>query len=138
MESMEKQVAQVSAVIGKAKYQTTVTSGKHSVLVDEPEHLEGADTGMNPFGLLLASLGSCTVITLRMYVDRKMWVVEEIKADLEIHAIDGGNLIKIRLHFKGELTAEQIKRLHQIADACPIHKLLTGNIQIDTTVSTQA
>jgi putative redox protein len=132
MDTDKTSIAKARAQIGRQRYQTVATSGNHSIIVDEPPELEGSDTGMNPFGLLLSSLGSCTVITLRMYIDRKMWVVDEISAELEVFDIADGHLIETRLNFKGELTAEQIKRLLQIADACPIHKLLAGNIKLQT------
>ena len=127
----------VESIIGRARFQTIVTSGKHAIVVDEPEELHGSDTGMNPFGLLLSSLGSCTSITLRMYIDHKMWIVESISCELEIFKIDEGYLIENTLTFIGELTKEQISRLLEIADACPIHKILAGNIMINTQVSNQ-
>ena len=87
---------------------------------------------MDPQGLLLASLGSCTAITLRMYVDRKIWPVDEITVNLELYKTETGTLIKRLLNFKGEISAIQKDRLIQIANACPIHKILIGNIDIET------
>lgn len=132
MEEEKKSIAHGKASIARAHYQTIATSGNHAVVADEPSDLGGTDTGMNPFGLLLASLGSCTVITLRMYIDRKMWVVDEINVDLELFAVPDGNLIETRIHFKGELIDEQIERLLDIAKKCPVHKLITGNVTIET------
>ncbi|WP_311947490.1 OsmC family protein [Mucilaginibacter terrae] len=134
MEEQKKSVAQGKASITRAHYQTIATSGNHAVVADEPSDLGGTDTGMTPFGLLLASLGSCTAITLRMYIDRKMWIVDEINVDLEIFAMPDGNLIETRIHFKGELIDEQVERLLDIAKKCPVHKLLTGNIMIETKI----
>jgi putative redox protein len=124
--------ATAKASIARAHYQTVINSGNHAIIADEPADLGGTDLGMNPFGLLLASLGSCTVITLRMYIDRKMWVVEEISVDLEVFEIPDGNLIETRVSFKGELNDEQNERLLTIAEKCPIHKLLKGNVFIKT------
>jgi putative redox protein len=135
MDSRKKSVARAKAHISRTHYQTISTSGKHAIVVDEPEELNGGDTGMNPFGLLLSSLASCTVITLRMYIERKMWVVDEIHIELEVFAVTDGHLIESNLSFKGDLIEEQKERLLQIADACPIHKLLTGNITINTEIS---
>lgn len=132
MDSEKTSLAQGKALIGRAHYQTIATSGNHAVVVDEPQGLNGSDTGMNPFGLLLSSLGSCTVITLRMYADRKMWIVEEINCELEIFSVPQGHLIERRLSFKGELTTEQNERLLDIANHCPIHKILSGTILIET------
>src|SRR6201996_2134429 len=115
-----------------ARYQTTIRSEGHTLIADEPVSSMGTDTGMNPYSLLLASLGSCTAITLRMYIDRKMWIVENINVNVELFEVDGATLIKRQLSFEGELSDEQEKRLEQIADACPIHKMLTGKIIIET------
>ncbi|MES2265705.1 MAG: OsmC family protein [Bacteroidota bacterium] len=122
------------ARIAHTQYQTIVTSGNHTVIVDEPLDMGGADTGMSPYNLLLASLASCTAITLRMYIDRKMWVVDEIAVNLDMYKNPSGIMIESKLTFKGELNHEQLKRLVTIADACPIHKILVGNIVINTSL----
>jgi putative redox protein len=128
-------IAQANARIARAHYQTIASSGHHSIIVDEPAELNGSDTGMSPFGLLLSSLGSCTIITLRMYIDHKMWVVDEINVDLEAFAVESGHLIQSKLNFKGDLTTEQISRLLTIANSCPIHKVLAGNITMETSIA---
>ncbi|CAM3760174.1 OsmC family protein [Mucilaginibacter galii] len=135
MDTETTSIAQANARIARAKYQTIAGSGQHSIIIDEPSEIGGGDTGMNPFGLLLSSLGSCTVITLRMYIDRKMWVVDEISVELEAFAVDGGHLIQSKLDFKGDLTTEQISRLLTIANSCPIHKVLAGNITMETAIA---
>lgn len=132
MEPDTEFIACASAHIAQAKYQTIVTSNNHTIIADEPAELGGTDTGMSPYSLLLASLASCTVITLRMYIDRKMWIVNEIAVNLELFRTENGISIESKLAFKGELTDEQLKRLTTIADACPIHKILVGNITINT------
>lgn len=135
MESENEFIVDAAAVITHAKYQTTVTSGNHTIIADEPEDIGGADTGMSPYNLLLASLASCTVITLRMYIDRKMWVVDEITINLELFKNPNGVQIESILAFKGILTHEQTKRLLTIADACPIHKILTGNVIVNNSIA---
>lgn len=132
VEIKEEPITTAQAQIGRTKYQTIVKSGAHQLLVDEPEEVGGANAGMDPQGLLLASLGSCTVITLRMYLDRKMWPVEEITVNLELYKTETGTLIKRLLSFKGEVSTTQKDRLIQIANACPIHKILIGSIAIET------
>ncbi|RFZ84636.1 OsmC family peroxiredoxin [Mucilaginibacter terrenus] len=124
-----------SAVIGRAQYQTIVNSGHHNIIADEPAEDGGTDTGMSPYQLLLASLASCTAITLRMYINRKRWAINEIKVNLEMYRTNDGILIDSRLYFKGEITEDQRKRLIKIADACPIHKILVGNITINTSLA---
>lgn len=128
-------LATARAIITHTQYQTIITSGKHTIIADEPEHLEGGDTGMSPNELLLASLSSCTAITLQMYIKRKMWVVDDITVDLELYQTQTGILIKSNITVKGELNDEQRKRLSYIADVCPVHKMLVGEIVIETILS---
>ncbi|MBE9583564.1 OsmC family protein [Mucilaginibacter sp. JRF] len=135
MTQQKESILTARSITKKENYQTIINSGNNTIIADEPLDKGGADTGMDPFGLLLASLGSCTSITLRMYIDRKMWIVDEITVDLELFRTENGVLIERMLKFKGELIQEQIDRLLQIADHCPIHKILTGNIDIYTTVA---
>ena len=123
-----------SAVIGRAQYQTVVKSGNHTLIADEPIDDGGTDTGMSPYNLLMASLASCTAITLRMYINRKTWIIEEITVNLEMYRTETGIFIESKLKFKGEVTPEQKKRLITIANACPIHKILVGNIVINTSL----
>lgn len=132
MEIKKEFIESAQAQIGRSQYQTIVTSAKHSLIADEPESTDGTDTGMSPFSLLLASLGSCTAITLRMYINRKMWLVDEITVAMELFNVADGILIERQLGFKGDLTEVQKQRLIEIADACPVHKILIGNIMIDT------
>src|SRR4051812_1966418 len=132
MEIESEFIADAAAHIANAQYQTVISSGNHTIIADEPAALGGADTGMSPYGLLLASLASCTVITLQMYINRKMWVIDEIAINLELFTTKKGVTIESKLTFKGELTEEQRKRLVVIADACPVHKMLVGNIAINT------
>ena len=132
---METQIiSSAHAQIGRTRYQTIVGSGKHAIVVDEPEEIEGGDTGISPFALLLGSLGSCTAITLRMYADRKMWMLDDIRVHLELYKMNGQNTIGVWISLKGDLTEEQKKRMLTIADACPVHKLLAKSIQITTSL----
>jgi putative redox protein len=125
-------LASATAHIPQAHYRTTITSAGHTLLADEPESVQGTNTGMSPHSLLLASLGSCTAITLRMYADRKLWPVEEINVALELYKSPTGTLIARKISFKGNITDEQHQRLLQIANSCPIHKILTGNVEVVT------
>jgi len=119
--------------LATAHYQTTIRSNGHTLIADEPEELTGTDAGMNPYSLLLASLASCTSITLRMYIDRKAWSVDEILVSLDLTKTETGTHINRTIKFKGDITPDQHQRLLVIANACPIHKILTGNIDITTT-----
>lgn len=132
METQERLVVRVLAQTGFARYQTVIKSGHHQLLADEPERNGGADTGMNPQSLLLASLSSCTSITLRMYIDRKQWPVHEITVDVELFTTGLMQSIKCIISYEGELSVEQELRLLQIANACPIHKILSRSMAIET------
>jgi putative redox protein len=132
MENLKEPISTIQAQIDRSHYSTTVKMATHTLVTDEPLKAGGADAGPSPQELLLASLGSCTAITLRMYIDRKMWVVEKITVNVELFEIDGVKLIELHAGFEGELSDEQNKRLLQIAEACPIHKMLTGNTVIKT------
>jgi putative redox protein len=132
LEAQERLIANVLAKTGQAKYQTTITSGHHHILVDEPIVNGGGNTGIDPQALLLASLASCTAITLRMYLDRKNWPVEEIDVNVELFSTGLMQSIKCILSYKGDLLPEQELRLVQIANACPIHKILAKAMMIET------
>jgi putative redox protein len=132
LEAQERLIVNVLAETGLTKYQTAITSGNHSILIDEPISNGGADIGMNPQELLMASLGSCTAITLRMYLDRKQWPVSKISVNVEVFSTGLMQNIKCIIGYEGELAPEQELRLVQIANACPIHKILAKSLVIET------
>ncbi|WP_432713691.1 OsmC family protein [Pedobacter sp.] len=130
---------QITAIteLDRSTYKTKVYAGGHFIYADEPTEIGGTDEGMQPAALLLASLGSCTAITIRMYADRKNYNLETIKIELAIapeEQLDKSTTITRVIEFTGELTEEEIARLLQIADKCPIHKILTNPIKIETSV----
>src|SRR5258708_389901 len=126
----------VVATIGTEKYKCTVEWRHGKFIVDEPESSGGKDTGPDPTTLLLSSLATCTLATLRMYIDRKEWDVPHISVSANsYHEIkDGKNITVIDhdLNFLSSITNEQRERLVQIAKVCPISKILEGEIQIRT------
>lgn len=129
---------QITAVteLDKSHYKTKVYADGHFIYADEPEELGGTDEGMAPGALLLASLGSCTAITIRMYADRKQYNLEEIRIELAIckeEEMSKETTITRKIELKGALTGEEHARLMQIADKCPIHKILSNPIKIETT-----
>jgi len=109
----------------------------HRWTADEPADLGGANTGPTPHHLLLSSLGACTAITLRMYAARKAWPLERIEVELAFNP-DGkpaaGSDIRRQVMLHGPLDEAQRERLLQVANSCPIHKVLTGEIRIATTL----
>ncbi len=137
-------MTQVIAKINRAKYKTIIVTGNHELIADEPVPF-GQDLGPNPYDFLLTALGACVTMTLRMYADRKGWNLEEVQVHLEQSRVyakdckeceseDGYvHVIEKKLKFIGELTEEQIQRLLEISDKCPVHKTLTNEIKIITT-----
>jgi len=125
----------VTAVIQESPYQVSLSDGEHQWLGDEPLSAGGLNTGPSPTSLLLSSLGACTSITLKMYASRKAWPLEEVLVKLAFNPEgkpENGNQITRQITLIGELDETQRKRLLQVANACPIHKVLTGQIEIAT------
>ena len=127
--------SQITAIteLDRSHYKTKVYSGGHFIYSDEPEDMGGTDEGMPPAALLLASLGSCTAITIRMYADRKKLDLESIKINLAIckeEEMSKETTISRKMEFTGNLTEEDRNRLLVIADKCPIHKILSNPIKI--------
>src|ERR1700691_1689385 len=126
------------------KIQQTVTVGPHQMLADEPAASGGDDTGLAPYDFLLAGLGACTSMTMRLYAERKSLPLERTTVTLrhsKIHAEDcaecetkAGMLDQIDrvITMEGPLDAEQRKKLMEIADKCPVHRTLTSEIRILT------
>lgn len=111
---------------------TAITTGSHSFTSDEPPALGGADAGPAPYDLLLASLGSCTAITLRMYAARKEWPLEEVVIDLSHHQEDGRSKITRKLWLEGDLDETQRARLADIAERTPVTLTLKNAADITT------
>jgi putative redox protein len=126
------------------KFRQTVSVGPHRLLADEPAAAGGDDTGPGPYDFVLAGLGACTSMTMRMYADRKSLPLERVTVTLthsKIHAEDcaecetkAGMLDRIDrvIAMEGNLDAEQRQKLLEIADKCPVHRTLTSEIHIVT------
>ncbi|HUC49113.1 MAG TPA: bifunctional alpha/beta hydrolase/OsmC family protein [Xanthobacteraceae bacterium] len=125
-----------------ANLQQEVIAGRHHFLADEPVSVGGMDTGPGPYDLLLAALGACTSMTVRLYADRKQWPLKRTTVKLKhgrIYAKDCAECetkegmidhIDRVISFEGELDAEQHKRLMEIADKCPVHRTLESEVEI--------
>ncbi len=130
----------VRAVTGTPPYTVNLSDDLgHQWLADEPLDLGGANNATSPDRMLLGSLGACTAITLQMYAARKQWPLTGVEVELQLNpageAAVGSNITrKISLH--GELDEVQRQRLLQIANACPIHKILTGEVRINSLLAT--
>ncbi len=121
------------AVLGEEDYVVSLHARQHEVLADEPEELGGKDQGLTPYELILGGLGACTSVTLKMYAQRKGWEVQDVDVRLEL-AIEKGQtpVITRRIKVKGNLTPDQCDRLLQIANNCPVHRLLNHPIDIES------
>jgi len=125
----------IKATIGSEHYKTTVRSETNLLIADEQIDKGGTGEGFDPHELLSASLASCTSMTLRMYADKKQWDVSEINVSININS-SSSQLTSIdrEIELKGNLSQEQKDRLLQIANLCPIHKILSNPIQINTII----
>jgi len=131
---------------GEVNFTTDIRTIGHSLVADEPLEKGGRDQGPTAYDLLLAALGSCTSITLRMYAAHKQWELGDITVRLEhdkFHAEDcedvenvTGRIDCIRrdIEVTGNLTEEQKERLLYIADKCPVHKTLKGPLGVRTSL----
>jgi putative redox protein len=115
---------------GNGPYAQFVTAGRHVLGADEPEALGGRDTGPSPYEYILAGLGACTAMTLRMYATRQRWPLRRTAVSLrheKIPAPDGKGKIdqfERDIHLEGDLTSEQRQRLLEIAEKCPVSQTL--------------
>lgn len=141
-----KSEKQVSVRLGAEGYTTEIMAGHHGMLADESEKLGGNDFGPSPYEILNAALGACTAMTLQMYARRKKWDLKEVKVhlaynrsykeDCEDCSESERRLDRFEkcIELEGNLDAEQIKRLLEIADRCPVHRTLQGNPTFDTSL----
>lgn len=131
-------------------FRTTLTAGDHQLISDEPTTVNGGtDTGPDPYDLLLMALGSCTVMTIKMYADRKKWAIDDIYLELrhnKSHVEDCEtcenpeakiDLIEKELIIKGELDQGQKDKLLEISKKCPVHKTMLSEIRIDSSLASE-
>ena len=120
------------------RYRHDITIGeKFHLIADEPLEVGGDDKGPTPLDFVLAGLGSCKAITAKMYAERKGWHLTDVNVDVWSKKVDNQYQYRIFaiLHLEGNLTQEQKQRLLEIANKCPIHKLLASEIEIQTTLN---
>jgi putative redox protein len=110
--------------------QHRIEIGEHSLISDEPPETGGDDAGPNPQELLVASLASCTAITIEMYARRKGWDIGEVSVDVNYEAAQRGSPTRFEMTvtLAEGLDSEQQERLMQIAARCPVHRALEGEV----------
>ena len=144
---------QVVTQTGAQRFHTDVRMGAHGLVADEPKQMGGKGHGPSPYDLLMAALGTCTSMTLRMYADRKEWSLEEVSVRLDhqkIHEKDldtqmeqeegegtkkrGAKIDHITRYIDlvGDLSEDQRARLMEIADRCPVHRTLHSEVKVTT------
>lgn len=127
----------IKASIGQQPYKVTIVWRNGELVADEPESVGGKDLGPDPFTLLAAALATCTLSTLKMYVDRKGWSVNSMQVEVNIAQNNHGELSSIferSIHIDGSIDNAQRERLLHIAKSCPVSKLLEHQIQLKTTI----
>ena len=133
----------VSVTSGSPRFAQNISAGPHVLQADEPREHGGTDAGPDPHELLLASLGACTAITVQMYADRKQWPLEAVHIDLSYVKIPAEDRvdsdtkpersgIELAISFSGALSEDQTRKLLVVAGKCPIHRLLTAPVPIQT------
>ena len=134
----------VTATVGESGFRTDISIGHHSLVADEPLDAGGTDDGPSPYELLLAAIGSCAAMTMRMYATRKGWPLERVVVRLRddhTHAADcadcetkpvGLRRLGRRIELDGPLSDEQRARLLLIADRCPVKQTLGRGVEIVT------
>lgn len=150
MSEAEHKPYQATATLDEHRYQTRLKVDHFDMIADEPLGLGGTDEGPRPVSMLLAALGACTNITLRMYTERKEWPMEGIEVELSherrrVDEYEGDDLpegakgyfdyIQMKVLIDGEeLDEKQMDRIGAIAGKCPVHRILSGPLIIDSSI----
>jgi putative redox protein len=128
-----KFMSKATVTLGPVDFGMTAVIRNHTIIIDEQAGNGGRDTGPGPQEYLCISLASCTTATLKMYANRKQWRIDSLLVDVENETTaEGKNIFKRTLHIKGPLDEEQMNRLMQIANACPVHKILSQANTVET------
>jgi putative redox protein len=114
-------------------YAHSLTAGHHTLIADEPEKKGGTDTGPSPSQILALSLAGCTAITIEMYADRKGWDVGRLEVEVEYEPDQrggGARRYEVIVKLPESLSDDQAESLREIAGKCPVHRVLTGEVEI--------
>lgn len=116
----------------EGKLKQIIEIGNHQIIADEPVSVGGDDQGPGPTELLQAALGACTAITVTMVAQRKQMPLKDVRVQITLEKTTDATRLHREIEFVGDLTAEQREYLLGIANKCPVHKILSGKIEIDT------
>jgi putative redox protein len=119
-----------ASTVPSGKFRQKITVGTHTLVGDESRESGGDDAGPDPHEYLLAALASCTSMTVKMYADRKGWPLRSVRVDVVGVRKEHAYAITRTIHLEGALDAAQRGRLLDIANKCPVHRTLTGKIEI--------
>lgn len=127
-------MAKITSKSTQQKYKVDIHSDTgHHLIADEPKDVGGENLGMMPTELLIAALAGCTSATLRMYADRKDWPLDGVNTEIELieNKFSDAKIIRT-IELIGDLDEKQQDRLVQIANKCPVHKMISSELSIDT------
>src|SRR4051812_35912242 len=119
---------------GVGKFQVEARMGSTALLIDEPASVGGMGSGPNPYDLMSAALGACTLMTIRLYAARKAWPLEHVRVRVthQRGALQARDAFAREIHLDGPLDAEQRARLKEIAERCPVHLSLERGADVTT------
>lgn len=119
---------------GRGKFQVEIRAGGAIFLADEPVEVGGEGAGPTPYDLLGSALAACTVMTLRLYSERKGWPLKSAAVRV-LHGRAGRDRLAREIVLEGPLTVEQRRRLLEIANRCPVHQALEGGVDLVTVLA---
>jgi putative redox protein len=128
IEPMTRPVASSTALSGR--FRQDITVGTHTLAGDEPKEAGGEDAGPAPHEYLLAALASCTSMTVKMYTDHKGWPLRSVRVEVVGVPNAAAYAMMRTIHLDGDLDAQQRARVLEVANKCPVHRTLTGKIEI--------
>lgn len=130
-------MAKISSSIKSDRYKVEITSPTGNlVIADEPVAQGGKDLGFSPKELLASALAACTSATVMMYADRNKIDLQEVKMEIDLQGVNTSNktIINRKIQFIGNVDEVQRTKLLKVANACPVHKILTNTVEINTAI----
>ena len=129
--------AVVARATGDGKFQVRIETGEHSFLMDEPVAYGGLSSGPSPFDMIGAALGGCTLMTMRLYAERKGWTLDglSVRVTHRKSSPEARDQFERSIHFGEGITVEQRDKLLSIAERCPVHLLLERGADVSTSVA---